>query len=188
METGVQDAEPGTGVQRSPHLTDADLEYGLREAEVYTRQFCRTNPATDRDNVESFCYEGAYLAWLRWRPSGGAAWKTFLHQYLVYYALKALEGERRHQAVSIEGLFARGEDGDSAGREFAQPGVSSADLQAALSVLRRLPADQARIIVLRSYHNLTLKETARVLDWNFMRVFREERAARARIAEYLVEH
>lgn len=133
----------------------------------------RDGAAAEECTQETFVR--AYRAWGRWRPEAPA--EAWLHRIALHVAAS----HRRHEGLRTLGTFLR-LMGPPPGEASPAERVEATDL---LSALRRMPAQQAAIVVLRHHHGYTNREIATALGVPESTVSSRLAAAKKRLREEL---
>lgn len=119
---------------------------------LYTLLAVLKDPAAAEDCLQEAASR-AFRAWPRWRPdSPPEAW---LHRIALNTAFKYRRRERLREATEIVRRL---------GRPAPPPDpAEQAELGAVFDALRKLPPDQAALIILRHHHGYSNREIAAVL-------------------------
>jgi len=98
-------------------------------------------------------YERAFRRWKEWRPEASA--EAWLHRIAINVAIS----DRRHQRLRQAGELVR-----RLGRPASGPDPSTvAERSDLFQAMKKLPAKQAAVLVLRHYHGYSNREIAAAL-------------------------
>ena len=141
-------------MEPTPYRMGSDADFDRLYRDSYPRILrtligvLKDRPAAEECAQETFLR--AYRAWARWRPDAPA--EAWLHRI----ALNVAASHRRR-----EGIREIGETLRRLGRHRAhEPLPDPAEANGLLSALRRLPPDQAAVVILRHHHGYTNREIA----------------------------
>src|SRR6266536_2034126 len=154
--TGRRDVVTGAPMPRSPYLPGDKTSFDALYRETYTRVFRTLLSSTGDRAAAEDCAQDAFLqafkAWKKWKQDAPA--EAWVHRIAINTAISY----RRKQRLREVGELIR-----RLGRPVAaDPKTHTLDSDL-LRELRRLPAKQAAVIVLRHLHGYTNREIAAAL-------------------------
>jgi RNA polymerase sigma-70 factor (ECF subfamily) len=140
----------------APHAPGSDADFdrlyraSYRRILATLRSLLRSDADAEDCAQEAFVH--AYRAWPGWTPEAPA--EAWLHRIAINTAISHRRRERLRQPVELVRRL---------GRPAPSPDPAAADRTDLLAALRRLPAEQAAIVVLRHLHGYSNREIAAAL-------------------------
>ena len=161
-----------------PYRPGSDADFDRLYRDSYPRILATLRATLRDDAAAEDCaqetFVRAYRAWARWTPDAPA--EAWLHRIAVNVATSHRRRELIRRPAELVRRLGRPETGSD---------PADVDRHALLAALRRLPPEQAAVIVLRHLHGHTHREIAAALGVPESTVGWRLAAAKARLAEHL---
>lgn len=160
------------------------LEVGIGYAKKYASRYCSVHKHLDRDNIESWAIQGAYIAFKRYDPSK-AKWSTCLCTMVKQYVCKSFSKEKgkyykkfheENKIVSLDELVSF--DGDGERNYHDTVGDVSSDFRHGAEIrtlVRELPELERWIIVQRYFEDRSASDIAAEIGSSRVEIWRLER-------------